>query len=246
MFNLNSICKSFGNLMALNKLDLKVAENSITGLIGTNGSGKTTLINIMTGIYTPDSGSIFFNQQNITGKPTEEFAHKKITRTFQNVRLFKDMTVLENILAALVSKDIKKTSSWVFKSLTKNKLNLHKAIEVLEIMNLKEHRHLFTKELSLSMMRKLEIARALAVDPLAILMDEPAGGMTSAETSEILEIINNYVAPGRTIILIEHKMDLISKICNELVVLNNGKIIIQGETQKILSNKNVLDTYIGI
>ena len=246
MFDLRSISKSFGSLKALDQLDLQLKPKIITGLIGPNGSGKTTLINIMTGIYAPDSGSIYFHQQNLTGESAECFAQKGIARTFQNIRLFKRMTVMENIMASLVTKEKNKRNNLFSNPFTRNKFSLNKAHEVLEIMNLKDQRNLFAEELPLPLRRKLEIARALVAEPEVILLDEPAGGMTPSETFEMAELINLHVAPGRTIVLIEHKMDLISKICNHLVVLNHGEKIVEGETHEVLSHKKVLEAYIGI
>ena len=245
MFELKKVHKSFGELSVLNSINLKIQSGQITGLIGPNGSGKTTLINVMSGLLKANSGKILFNDIDISRKTPDQISRLGVSRTFQNVRIFERMTVLENVVSAMISLE---TNSFleIFRQIKNNgNTKIKVAQKMLELMGLGEQSILFANELPLAMLRRLEIARALARNPKIILLDEPTGGMTPKETEKISNLIIKFVAPGRTCIIIEHKMDLIVNICKNLFVLNHGEIIAQGNPSLVLNQPQVIEAYLG-
>ena len=245
MLELRSVSKVFGELSALHQIDLSIPPGKVSGLIGPNGSGKTTLVNIITGIYAPDSGQILFNNVDIVGSTADQIAQFGVARTFQNIRLFSRMTVLENVLAALISIN---TAPWqtllgFAKSGHDPRLNMaHKALETVELLN---EASVVAGELPLPLRRRLEIARAFVRNPKLLLLDEPAGGMTPTETATIATLIRERIAPSRTCIVIEHKMDLISNVCQHLCVLNHGEKIAEGSPDSVLEQPEVIEAYLG-
>ena len=245
MFELKNISKSFGKLCVLNSISLKIKSGIVTGIIGPNGSGKTSLINIMSGVYPIDSGQILFDGKEITGAKSDQIYRLGVSRTFQHIRIFKRMTVIENVISAMISHE---PFSFIelfgqVKSSKGHKVKV--AQNLLEIMELENDSKLLAGELPLPKLRRLEIARALARDPKVVLLDEPAGGMTPKETESIVQLIRKNVAPGRTCLVIEHKMELIAEVCKELCVLNNGQKIVQGDPSAVFNHPEVIDTYLG-
>ena len=245
MLELRSVSKVFGELSALRQVDLSIPPGRVSGLIGPNGSGKTTLVNIITGIYAPDTGKILFNGVDITDSTADQTTRFGIARTFQNIRIFSRMTVLENVLAALISLN---DPSWRIllgyaKSADDPRLNIAlKALETVELLNEAE---VIASELPLPLRRRLEIARAFVRDPELLVLDEPAGGMTPTETATIASLIRERIAPGRTCLVIEHKMDLISDVCQHLCVLNHGEKIAEGSPDYVLEQPQVIEAYLG-
>ena len=245
MLELRSVSKVFGELSALHQIDLSIPPGKVSGLIGPNGSGKTTLVNIITGIYAPDSGQILFNNVDIVGSTADQINQFGVARTFQNIRIFSRMTVLENVLAALISLN---NTSWQTllgsaKSGHDPRLNMaHKALETVELLN---EAGVVAGELPLPLRRRLEIARAFVRDPELLVLDEPAGGMTPTETANVATLIRERIAPSRTCIVIEHKMDLISDVCQHLCVLNHGEKIAEGSPDSVLEQPEVIEAYLG-
>ena len=245
MFELKKIYKSFGKIYALRDINLNIKSGIISGLVGPNGSGKTTLINIMSGLLKSNSGKILLNGLDIGRNTPDQIYRFGVSRTFQNIRVFKRMTVLENVISAMISTDSFNIIE-LFKQVkkpSKNKINFAK--NMLEKMEIVEVSKLFASELPLPMLRKLEIARALASNPKIILLDEPAGGMTPKETERLATLIIERIAPKRSCVVIEHKLDLIKEVCENLFVLNNGEIISQGIPSMVLEQPEVIEAYLG-
>ena len=245
MFELKKICKSFGNISVLRDINLNIKSGIISGLVGPNGSGKTTLINIMSGLLKSNSGKILLNGRDISRNTPDQIYRFGVSRTFQNIRVFKRMTVLENVISAMIYTDSFNIIE-LFKQVNKpSKTKIIFAKNMLEKMGIVELSKLFASELPLPMLRRLEIARALANNPKIILLDEPAGGMTPKETERLATLIIERIAPTRTCVVIEHKLDLIKEVCENLFVLNNGKIISQGNPSMVLEQPAVIEGYIG-
>ena len=245
MYELKEVCKSFGNLCALNSISMKIRPGIVTGLIGPNGSGKTSLVNIMSGVYPLDSGEIKLDGKDISGATSDQISRLGVFRTFQHIRVFERMTVIENVISAMISLEPFSLNSLLGQLRKPDGLKVKTAQNMLEIMDLEKDAKLFANELPLSKRRRLEIARALARDPKVILLDEPSGGMTPKETEILANLILNHVLPGRTCILIEHKMDLIVRVCEELCVIHHGEKIAHGEPREVFNQPVVIEAYLG-
>ena len=242
---------SFGGLKAVQHVNLKIEERQLYGLVGPNGAGKTTIFNLMTGVYTPTEGDFFLCGESLKGCNQEKINHKGIARTFQNIRLFNNMSVIRNVMVGLHNQPEFKCT--LFESLFRlprhfkvEKAMRQKAKEILRVVGLEEERNNLSCNLPYGKQRKLEIARALATNPKLLLLDEPAAGMNPNETAELMEVIryirDNY---NMTILLIEHDMKFVSGLCDEITVLNFGTVLTQGETKEALSNPEVIKAYIG-
>lgn len=240
---------SFGGLRAVNEFNIKIEKGQLYGLIGPNGAGKTTIFNMLTGVYKPTDGIITLDGQNITGKKTIEINKAGIARTFQNIRLFKDLTVLDNVKVGLHNSYKYSTVAGLLRlpayHKTEKAMN-EKAMELLEVFGMAGEAEQLASNLPYGKQRKLEIARALATDPKLLLLDEPAAGMNPNETLELMETIR-FVRDkfDMTILLIEHDMKLVSGICEELTVLNFGQVLTQGETSVVLNDPEVIKAYLG-
>ena len=233
MLALEGLEKRFGALAALAGIDLEVAAGEVLGIIGPNGSGKTTLLNAVTGVYAPSAGRISFRGTDITGWKGHRIARLGIARTFQNVRLFGTMTVFQNVRAAQHGRPVP------------SRAGARSVESVLDEVGLLGERDVLASHLPLPARRRLEVARLLAVDAHLVLLDEPAGGMTPAETAEMARLIREVVAPGRTCVVIEHKMALISGVCSRLCVLDFGAKIAEGSPDEVLANPMVREVYLG-
>ena len=249
LLEVRNIGISFGGLKAVNDFSLTIEKGQLYGLIGPNGAGKTTVFNLLTGVYKPDTGSIFLDGKNLTGKKTIEINQAGIARTFQNIRLFKDLSLLDNVKAGLHNHHKYSTIEgilrlpryyWVEKEMNE------RAMELLKVFDLDGEWDYKASNLPYGKQRKLEIARALATDPKLLLLDEPAAGMNQNETMELMNTIR-FVRDqfDMTILLIEHDMKLVSGICEKLTVLNFGQVLTQGDTSEVLNDKRVITAYLG-
>ena len=220
---------SFGGLRAVNDFDLKIQKEELYGLIGPNGAGKTTVFNLLTGVYKPDSGKVLLDGKDLTGKKNIEISKAGIARTFQNIRLFKELTVLDNVKVGLHNHHHYSTIEGILRLPNYRKVEKEmneKAMELLKVFDLEKFASYKAANLPYGQQRKLEIARALATDPKLLLLDEPAAGMN----------------PN---LLIEHDMKLVSGICEELTVLNFGEVLAQGKTTDVLNDPQVIKAYLG-
>ena len=240
---------SFGGLRAVDDFSVTINEGELYGLIGPNGAGKTTAFNLLTGVYKPNEGIIKLCGEDITGKSTIEINKAGIARTFQNIRLFKDLSVLDNVKVGLHNIYTYSTMSSILrlpKYFKVEKEMNEKAMELLKVFDLDGSANLKASQLPYGKQRKLEIARALATNPKLLLLDEPAAGMNPNETKELMDTISFIRTEFKmTILLIEHDMKLVSGICERLTVLNFGRILAEGPTSEVLNNPDVITAYLG-
>jgi branched-chain amino acid transport system ATP-binding protein len=249
LLDVQALSKSFRGLRALDNYHLALAQGAIHGVIGPNGAGKTTLFNLLTGFIKPTSGTIHFDGQNVTGQPAHRIARLGIARTFQNIRLFTGLSVLENVKVALQSQMPENFLAALLNApsfrRTESALD-RRALELLERVGIAERRAQIAGSLPYGDQRKLEIARALAIKPRILLLDEPTAGMNPQETQQVLELIRSLRDDlGITIILIAHDIPLVMNVCEEIQVLNYGKILAQGNPQTVRSNPEVIAAYLG-
>ena len=245
MLELQAVSKAFGELQALHGIDLHLRRGTVSGLIGPNGSGKTTLVNIITGVYPPDSGRVLLDGKDVSRNSADQITRLGVSRSFQNIRIFNRMSVLENVIAALIGHDKPGLFALLGRVRGAGGVGVAAARRALETVGLLDQSNLSASELPLPLRRRLEIARALACDPKVLILDEPAGGMTPAETARVSELIRSRIAPGRTCVVIEHKMDLISHVCEHLCVLNHGEKIAEGDPHSVVSQPEVIEAYLG-
>ncbi|MBE6643239.1 MAG: ABC transporter ATP-binding protein [Ruminococcaceae bacterium] len=242
---------SFGGLKAAQNVNIKIKKNQIYGLIGPNGAGKTTIFNLLTGVYKPTTGTFFLDGEEICGLSQEKINHKGIARTFQNIRLFNNMTVVRNVMVGLHNDPAFKCTVWEsflrlprhFKS---EKAMRERAKELLKIFGLEDERNNFACNLPYGKQRKLEIARALATNPKLLLLDEPAAGMNPNETEDLEKTVR-FIRDefDLTVLLIEHDMKFVAGLCDELTVLNFGTVLAEGDTRTALQDPEVIRAYIG-
>lgn len=240
---------SFGGLRAVDDFNVEIEKGCLYGLIGPNGAGKTTVFNLLTGVYKPDEGIISLDGQDITGKKTIDINRAGIARTFQNIRLFKELSVADNVKVGLHNHLHYSTLEGILrlpKYRAVEKQMQEEALELLKVFDLDGEAETLASNLPYGKQRKLEIARALATKPKLLLLDEPAAGMNPNETQELMDTIG-FVREhfDMTILLIEHDMRLVSGICEELTVLNFGRILCQGKTADVLNNPEVIKAYLG-
>lgn len=240
---------SFGGLRAVNEFHMHIEKGCLYGLIGPNGAGKTTVFNLLTGVYRPNEGIITLDGENIVGKKTIDINKAGIARTFQNIRLFKDLTVLDNVKAGLHNHYQYSTIEGILRLPKYYKVEKQmdeKAMELLKVFDLDGEAKTLASNLPYGKQRKLEITRALATEPKLLLLDEPAAGMNPNETKELMETIR-FVRDNfhMTILLIEHDMKLVSGICEALTVLNFGEVLAEGNTSDVLNNPEVIKAYLG-
>lgn len=240
---------SFGGLRAVDGFHLTIEKGQLYGLIGPNGAGKTTVFNMLTGVYEPTDGSIILDGKDITGKKTIDINKAGIARTFQNIRLFKDQSVIDNVKVGLHNEMKYSTLEGILRLPRYHRVEKEmneKAMELLKVFDLDKEADFLSSNLPYGKQRKLEIARALATNPKLLLLDEPAAGMNPNETKELMDTIH-FVRDefDMTVLLIEHDMKLVSGICEELTVLNFGQVLCEGRTADVLNNPEVIKAYLG-
>ena len=248
VLELKNITKNFGGISALTDVSFKINKGEIFGLIGPNGAGKTTMFNVITNMFLPTSGEINFLGEKISGIKPHKITDKGICRTFQNIRLFSQMTVLENVLVGGHCRSKSGVFSSVFrtKSQRNEEESTHKvATDLLQLVGLSSYEDVIAENLAYGQQRRLEIARALASNPSLLLLDEPAAGMNETETENLFDLIKKVQQRGITVLVIEHDMPFVMKLCDRIAVLNFGKKLAEGTPEEIQNNQEVIEAYLG-
>ncbi len=244
----NNLSKSFGGVKAVNNLSFTVLKNNIHAIIGPNGAGKSTLFNLITGVIKPDEGNIQLQNQDITSLRTDKIAQNGISRTFQNIRLFPDMTVFETVLIGTYQFTGGNLLPALFRTKTfRNKESQAKERieEIMKFVGLWDMRDEYAAKLSYGNQRRVEIARALATNPLLLLLDEPTAGMNQNETKELMSLFTEVNNQGITILIIAHDMHLVNSLSNQITVINFGEKLVEGPPELIQSHPAVLEAYMG-
>ena len=249
MLEVNNLSISFGGLHAVDDFSVTIEKGELYGLIGPNGAGKTTVFNLLTKVYKPTRGTIFFDGKDTAGKTVVDINKAGIARTFQNIRLFKGMSVIDNVKIGLHNGHGYSAIEGILRLPKYRKVEKEmqeKALELLKVFDLDSEAETLASNLPYGKQRKLEIARAIATGPKLLLLDEPAAGMNPNETGELMDTIR-FVREkyDTTILLIEHDMKLVSGICEELTVLNFGRVLAQGKTEDVLNDPAVITAYLG-
>ncbi|MHB9028833.1 MAG: ABC transporter ATP-binding protein [Candidatus Latescibacterota bacterium] len=248
MLEMRNLCRYFGGLKAVNDVTAEVEPGRITALIGPNGAGKTTVFNVITGLFPATSGSIRFRGKDITGFPPHRVASMGISRTFQNIRVFPNMTVLENVMVGIHTRSTREFFSTALRlpgMRGEEKRIRSKALEALEFVGLQNYASAGAAGIPFGLQRVLEIARALASQPNLLLLDEPAAGLNTQETLLLGDLIRRILETGVTVLLVEHDMELVMKISHDIIVLDNGRLIARGTPSEIQNHPDVITAYLG-
>lgn len=249
LLKVENLTKNFGGLAAVSRVNLELAPQELVGLIGPNGAGKTTLFNLLTGVYEPSEGTIYLNDEKLNGKKPYVIAAKGLGRTFQNIRLFNQLSVLDNVLIGMThhAKEGFWSSLLRFPKFYQDEKEMEQAaLELLQLFDLEDKQLELAKNLSYGEQRRLEIVRALATKPQILFLDEPAAGMNPQETAELTELIKRIQEQFQmTILLIEHDMNLVMEVCERIYVLEYGQMIAHGTPEEIKTNPRVIEAYLG-
>ncbi len=238
ILEVKGVTKTFGGLVAVNNVSFEVSKGEIFGIIGPNGAGKTTLFNVISGFYRPDKGRIFFDGKEITGQKPHKLAKLGLTRTWQIVKPFLGMKVLDNVLVSIYA------TKGIVTGMSEEEA-IRRAEEILDFVGLLHRKDLLAEALPHGERKRLEIARALATDPKLLMLDEPAGGLTPTEMDEVMDVARRVRESGITVIVIEHNMRVIMNICERIMVLNFGRKIAEGTPEEISTNEEVIKAYLG-
>ncbi|OVZ55834.1 ABC transporter ATP-binding protein [Pigmentiphaga sp. NML080357] len=248
MLKLQSISKHFGGLHVLQDVNIEVPQGTIFGLIGPNGAGKTTVFNLITGLLEPSGGSMTFDGRDLAGAKPHQITRLGISRTFQNIRIFKEMSLLENVVVGM-HRHLDYGPAGLLLSLpgfrAQERRARERALELLSWVKLEHKAHQTADNLSYGDQRKLELARALATEPRLLLLDEPVAGMNTGEKVDLMAEIENIKSRGYTIFMIEHDMRFVMGLCDRIAVLNFGRIIAEGKPEEIRNNPMVIEAYLG-
>ncbi len=248
MLEVTNVTKRFGGLVAVDNFSFKVKKGTIHSIIGPNGAGKTTLVNMLTGVYKIDEGTVFLDGGDITNLTTDKLVHRGVCRTFQHLEVCGNMTLIENVMLGFdkyMNKNIFKSFFRSSEILTDEKRYYERGMHLLDLIGLADLAHQQAKNQSYGVLKKLEIIRSLATNPELILLDEPVAGLNSKETAEVSELIKTVVADDVTVILIEHDMKMIMQISDHITVMNFGKKLAEGKPQEIATNQKVISAYLG-
>ena len=247
---IQNVTKCFGGITASNNISFQVPEEALYGVIGPNGAGKTTLFNMITGVYAPTSGEILYYGNSIVGKSTYEIANMGIKRTFQNIRLFNDLSVFDNVLTACqndISYNLLDGLLRTKRCREQEAISKKRCLEVLEQVGLEQYASQRAGNLPYGSQRRLEIARALVTSPQILLLDEPAAGMNEDESAQLTQFIQNlHINRDITIIIIDHHMDVIMNLCSRISVINFGMLLAEGTPEEIQGNQEVIEAYLGV
>jgi branched-chain amino acid transport system ATP-binding protein len=246
LLDLRQVSKGFGGVLAVDNISFSIAQGELVGLIGPNGAGKTTVFNLVSGVHPPSGGDVFFRGERISGSGPTWIARRGIARTFQNIRLFRSLTVFEHVLVAQtchMSSALVQFSPFATGAEIERR---RQAMETLAAVGLAQRHDELAVHLPYGGQRRLEIARALATSPKLLLLDEPAAGLNDTETEDLRTMLDALRARGYTILLVEHDMQLVMRLCSRILVLNSGRLIASGTPSEVRANQEVIDAYLGV